>query len=159
VITSHTYDAGWPRYDDAGCIADVETADGDVRACRRPLHEHSASEYPSDTLERRLADASPVTLADVVRMLDLPSGAGPRYAWAMQHTPDDVMEFTLPPALPGCRRLHIRELVQAAAGRNPEGQPLWRAGDILRWGRNTNRLDHVLLPKPRHPAHREFRRA
>jgi hypothetical protein len=49
VITDHRYDAGWPRDDSEGCIAEVPTgvADKTYADCGQPEAQHAHSEYPS----------------------------------------------------------------------------------------------------------------
>lgn len=50
MITDHAYDAGWPRDDSRGCIADVSGGEfgPNSKDCGQPLSAHHLSEYPED---------------------------------------------------------------------------------------------------------------
>ena len=53
MITDHAYDAGHPRDDSEGCIADVEINgdSGEYQPCGEPEHKHLESEYPRSVRE------------------------------------------------------------------------------------------------------------
>lgn len=50
MITDHRYDAGWPRDDHDGCIADTlgQEDSGAGGTCGKPEAEHELSEYQHD---------------------------------------------------------------------------------------------------------------
>ncbi len=53
MITDHRYDAGWPRDDSKGCIAEPPPFQGwRTLFCGKPEAEHALSEYPSQRPDR-----------------------------------------------------------------------------------------------------------
>lgn len=63
MITDHAYDAGWPRDDRLGCIADlVSLAPGGSHICGMPEEQHEYSEYDNGGRS---------TTTDVVRVADV----------------------------------------------------------------------------------------